>query len=64
MTRMSYRAAHESECRSGNVNRAMPNYVTRMWMRSEEGLAAVLYGPSELHIHSHPLTITHGASPF
>jgi hypothetical protein len=48
MTRMSYRAAHETECCSGNVNRAMPNYVTRMWMRSEEGIAAVLYGPSEV----------------
>jgi len=49
MTRMSYRAAHETECCSGNVNRAMPNYVTRMWMRSEQGLAAVLYGPCEVN---------------
>jgi len=49
MTRMSYRAAHDTECCSGNVNRAMPNYVTRMWMRSEEGLAAVLYGPCEVN---------------
>lgn len=48
MTRMSYRAAHDTECCTGNVNRAMPNYVTRMWMRSEEGLAAALYGPCEL----------------
>ncbi len=30
MTRMSYRAAHETPCCSGNVNRAMPNYVMRM----------------------------------
>ena len=60
ITRMSYRAAHETECCSGNVNRAMPNYVTRMWMRSDDGLAAVLYGPCELHtrINNHPLTIT------
>jgi uncharacterized protein len=60
MTRMSYRAAHETECCSGNVNRAMPNYVTRIWMRSDDGLAAVLYGPSELHttLHGHPVTIT------
>jgi len=49
MTRMSYRAAHDTECCTGNVNRAMPNYVTRMWMRSEVGLAAVLYGPSEVN---------------
>jgi hypothetical protein len=48
VTRMSYRAAHETECCTGNVNRAMPNYVTRMWMRSENGLAAVMYGPSEV----------------
>ncbi len=49
MTRMSYRAAHDTECCAGNVNRAMPNYVTRMWMRSEDGLAAVLYGPCEVN---------------
>jgi hypothetical protein len=48
MTRMSYRAGHETPCCSGNVSRAMPNYVSRMWMRSEDGLAAVLYGPSEV----------------
>jgi hypothetical protein len=48
MTRMSYRAAHDTECCSGNVNRAMPNYVTRMWMRAEDGIAAALYGPSEV----------------
>jgi hypothetical protein len=47
-TRMSYRAAHETECCSGNINRAMPNYVTRMWMRMEAGVAAALYGPSEV----------------
>ncbi len=47
-TRMSYRAAHETPCCSGNVNRAMPNYVTRMWMRMEGGLAATLFGPSEV----------------
>jgi hypothetical protein len=47
-TRMSYRAAHDTECCAGNINRAMPNYVIRMWMRTKEGLAATLYGPSEL----------------
>ena len=48
-TRMSYRAAHETECCSGNVDRAMPNYVTRMWMRmGAGGLAATLFGPSEV----------------
>lgn len=47
-TRMSYRAAHETECCSGNISRAMPNYVSRMWLKSNDGLAAALYGPSEI----------------
>ena len=61
MTRMSYRAAHETECCTGNVNRAMPNYVTRMWMRAgADGLAAALYGPSEVRtkIHGQDVQIT------
>ncbi len=34
-------------CCGGNVHRAFPNYVIRMWMKSDDnGLAAVLYGPS------------------
>ena len=33
-------------CCGGNVHRILPNYVIRMWMRSGNGLAAVLYGPS------------------
>jgi len=46
-TRMTYRAAHDVECCAGNINRAMPNYVIRMWMRANDGgLAAVYYGPS------------------
>ena len=48
MTRMSYRAAHETPCCTGNVSRAMPNYVSRMWMRMNGGLAATLFGPSEV----------------
>lgn len=48
-TRMAYRAAHDTECCAGNINRAMPNYVNRMWMRTADGgLAAVWYGPSEV----------------
>jgi DUF1680 family protein len=46
---MSYRAAHEAECCAGNVNRAMLNYPTRMWMRTTGGLAATLSGPSEVN---------------
>jgi hypothetical protein len=62
--RMSYRAAHDTECCSGNVNRAMPNYVTRMWMGTtdggNEGLAAVLYGPCEVtaQLNGHKVTVT------
>lgn len=36
-------------CCAGNVHRIFPNYVIRMWMKSDDGgLAAVLYGPSKL----------------
>ena len=62
--RMSYRAAHDTECCSGNVNRAMPNYVTRMWMGTtdggNDGLAAVLYGPCEVtaQLNGHKVTVT------
>ena len=58
--RMSYRAAHDTECCAGNVNRAMPNYVARMWMRMEGGLAATLFGPSEvkMEVNGQPVIIT------
>ncbi len=58
MTRMSYRSAHETPCCSGNVNRAMPNYIMRMWMRTEDGLAAALHGPSEVHTTVHGKAIS------
>ncbi|HKR28553.1 MAG TPA: hypothetical protein VJS11_13910, partial [Acidobacteriaceae bacterium] len=35
-------------CCGGNVHRILPNYVIRMWMKSNDGLAAVLYGPSRV----------------
>jgi hypothetical protein len=60
-SRMSYRAAHDTQCCSGNVNRAMPNYVVRQWMRTpDDGLAAVYYGPSEVTtpIKGVPVTVT------
>lgn len=47
-TRMSYRSAHDTERCSGNINRAMPNYVVRTRMRMDDGLAATLYGPAEV----------------
>jgi uncharacterized protein len=46
---MSYRPDHEVQCCPGNLHRAMPNYVSRMWMRSAGGgIAAALYGPGTL----------------
>ena len=47
-TWMAYRPTHETECCSGNVNRMLPNFVSRMWLSDNEGGAvAALYGPSE-----------------
>jgi hypothetical protein len=44
---MAYATNHIAACCSGNVNRAMPNFAARMWMRGEHnGLVATLYGPS------------------
>jgi hypothetical protein len=61
VTRMTYRAAHDTECCAGNINRAMPNYVMRMWMRgNDDTLAAVYYGPCELTttVSGQPVVIT------
>ena len=47
-TWMAYRPTHETECCSGNVNRMLPNFVSRMWMTDGEGGAvAAIYGPSQ-----------------
>ncbi len=46
---MAYATNHIAQCCSGNVNRAMPNYVARMWMQDGKGgLVAALYGPSKV----------------
>ena len=46
---MSYRPCPGVECCPGQVNRIMPNYVSRMWMRGKDGgLAATLYGSSRI----------------
>jgi DUF1680 family protein len=49
MQRMSYRPSpgFNIPCCPGNVNRFLPNYLGRMWMRDarDGGLAATLYGP-------------------
>ena len=47
-TWMAYRPTHETECCSGNVNRMLPNFLSRMWMTdSEGGAVATFYGPSQ-----------------
>jgi hypothetical protein len=60
---MSYRPDHEVQCCPGNVHRAMPNFIHRMWMRADDGgVMAALYGPGELRTTvgkaKTPVTIT------
>ena len=46
---MSFRPDHEVQCCPGNVHRAMPNFISRMWLRAaDDGIAAALYGPGSL----------------
>jgi len=38
-----------TECCSGNINRAMPNFIGRMWMKTaDNGIVATMFGPSQL----------------
>lgn len=47
--RMQYRPGFMTQCCSANVNRFLPNYVLRMWLKDcSGGLVAALYGPSEI----------------
>jgi hypothetical protein len=46
--RLTYRPLHDVECCSGNVQRFLPNFALRQWMRTTEGgVVAALYGPSQ-----------------
>ena len=45
---MSYAPEEIMGCCTGNVNRFMPNYVCRSWMKDEEQLCAFLYAPSSI----------------
>lgn len=46
---MSYATAHIAACCSGNVNRIMPNFASRLWMKDKgNGLVAALYAPSQV----------------
>ena len=64
---MMYRPDHEVQCCPGNLHRAMPNYVSRMWLRAPDGtpsggIVAALYGPGSIQttagVGQIPLTIT------
>lgn len=60
---MSYRPDHEVQCCPGNVHRAMPNFISKMWMRDARGgITAALFGPGSLETtvgeDQTPLTIT------
>lgn len=47
--RMAYRISHGPSCCNGNMNRMIPLFCSRQWMKKgDDGIAAVLYGPSEL----------------
>jgi uncharacterized protein len=40
----------ETPCCPGNVNRAMPNFASRLWMTTKEGnIVAAMYAPCELN---------------
>ncbi len=45
---MSYAPEEIMGCCTGNVNRFMPNYVCRSWMKEENTLCAFLYTPSKV----------------
>ena len=47
--RMCYRTGHDTECCTGNIQRMMPSYASRMWLKNSgnSGVTAALYGASE-----------------
>ncbi len=48
---ITYRPNPGTECCPGNIHRAMPNYIARMWMSDGKGgIVAACYGPSEVTI--------------
>lgn len=56
---MSFAPKKLGGCCAGNVNRFMPNFIYRSWMRSENRLSAVCYCPSTVtvDINRQPVTI-------
>ena len=60
--RIEYSPCHEdvANCCAPNFTLVGPIFVRNMWMRSTDGLAAVLYGPCEVHttVNGMPVTVT------
>ena len=60
-TWMAYRPIHETECCVGNVNRFMPNFASRLWMRGSDlpsAVIATLYAPNETTFDIEGTTVT------
>jgi hypothetical protein len=56
---MAFRPDHEVQCCPGNVHRAMPNYVARMWQRTPGGgIVAACYGAGELRCQVEDVGVT------
>lgn len=50
--RASYKVTQRPSCCAGNLNRILPVYASRMWMKKgENGIAAMLYAPSEFRAY-------------
>ena len=47
---MMYRPEHAVQCCSGNVNRIMPNYASRMYMRNRNTIYSIFYSESSLEL--------------
>lgn len=46
---MAFATAHIAACCSGNVNRIIPNFASRLWLKDESnGLVAACYAPSKV----------------
>lgn len=58
-TWMAYRPVHETECCVGNVNRMMPNFASRLWLRGKDGaIVAALYSPSDITLDVNGQSVT------
>ena len=61
--RMAFQPHHYPECCVGNIGRAMPNYVARMYQTIQGGVAVSLYGDSVYNGHGIKL-VQQGGYPF